>query len=60
MIYARVAVEDRRTEFANDFIVSELARLDEFVGEGIGVEHVEAQLAKHGGDGGFACGDASG
>jgi hypothetical protein len=59
-IYASVVGEDRGAEFANDFVVSGLAGLDEFVGEGIGVEDVEAQFAKHGGDGGFSCGDASG
>src|SRR5258706_2579720 len=58
-VYATVVVENGAAEFANDFIVSGLAGLDEFVGKGIGVEHIEAQFAKHSCDGGFGWFDAS-
>jgi hypothetical protein len=59
-IDASVAVSDGRAEFAKDFVVSGLAGLDEFVREGIGVENCEAHFAQHGGDRGFAAGNAAG
>jgi hypothetical protein len=59
-IYTSVVVHDRWAEFANDVVVSGLAGFEKFVSEGIGVEYVEAEFSKHGGDCRFACGDASG
>src|SRR5712691_2870007 len=47
-------------KFLKDFAVSRLAWLDEFVGEGVGVEDGETHFAKHGGDGAFAAGDSTG
>jgi hypothetical protein len=58
-IDAIVWIEDGGAEFAEDFVVGRLAGLDEFVREGIGVENVEAEFAQHGGDRGFAGGDAA-
>jgi hypothetical protein len=51
---------DVRAEFAEDFVVSGLARLHEPVRDGVGIEDREAEFAKHGGNGAFAAGDAAG
>ena len=47
-------------EFAEDFVVSRLAGLDQTVRDGIGVEDREAEFAKYGGNGALAAGDATG
>jgi len=49
-----------RAEFLEDFVVGRQARLDEPMGQGVGVEDGEAHFAEHGGDGAFAAGDAAG
>jgi hypothetical protein len=59
-VYASAGASDRRAEFTEDFVVSGLARLDEFVRQGVRVQDGEAEFAEHGGDGAFAAGDAAG
>jgi hypothetical protein len=51
---------DGRAEFAEDFVVCGLSRLDELVREGVRVQNGEAEFAEHGSDGAFAAGDAAG
>ncbi len=50
-------VHDGRSEFAENFIVGGLAGLDEFVGEGIGIEDGKTHVPQHGRDGALAAGD---
>ena len=57
---AAAGVGDGRPEFLKNFVIGRLAGLYELVGEGVGIEDGEAQVAEHGGDGAFAAGDASG
>ena len=59
-VNAAAGSEDGRAECLEDVVVSGLAGLDEFVGEGIGVEDGETEFAEHGGDGAFAAGDSTG
>jgi hypothetical protein len=59
-VNAAVCGEYGLAEFLEDFCVRRLARLDEFVREGVGVEDGEAHFAQHSGYGAFAAGDASG
>ncbi len=59
-INAAGALGEIGAEFAKDFVVSRLAALHQFVGDGIGVEDGEAEFAKHGGNGALAAGDAAG
>jgi hypothetical protein len=47
-------------EFLEDLVVGRIARLDEPMSQGIGVEDGEAHFAQHGGDCAFATGDSTG
>jgi len=57
---ASAGAGDRRAEFAENFVVTGLARLDELMRQGVRVEDRKAEFAEHGGDGAFAAGDAAG
>ena len=52
--------EDGIAKFANDFVVSGLAWLEQLVAEGIHFQDHAILVAEQGGDGGFAGGDAAG
>jgi len=52
--------EDGLSEFLEDLVVGRIARLDEPMSQGIGIEDGEAHFAQHGGDGAFAAGDSTG
>lgn len=54
------AGSDLLTEFLEDFPKCRLARLDELMAEGVGVEDGEAKFAEDGGDTAFAAGDSTG
>jgi len=47
-------------EFLEDLVVGGIARLDEPMSQGIGIEDREAHFAQHSGDGAFAAGDSTG
>jgi len=59
-VNAAVPGKHRLAEFLEDLVVSRLARLNELVGEGIGVEDRKAKFAEHGSNGAFAAGDSTG
>jgi hypothetical protein len=59
-VHAAILGKHRLAEFVDDFVVGWLAGLDQFVGQGVGVEDREAHVAQHGGDGAFAAGDSTG
>src|SRR5882762_9161141 len=59
-VNAAIGGHHPRAEFLEDFVVGRQARLDEPMGQGVGVEDGEAHFAEHGGDGAFAAGDAAG
>jgi hypothetical protein len=57
---AAIAAENALAEFLDDICESRLTGLDEFMGEGVGIEDGEAEFAQHGGNGAFAAGDSTG
>src|SRR5260370_32273931 len=58
-VHADTSGDHRLPKFLNDVAVSGLARLDELMSEGVGVQDRESHFAQHGGHGAFAAGDST-
>jgi hypothetical protein len=57
---AAIGSQHGLAEFLSDLGVGWLTGLDELVGEGVGVEDGESQIAQHSSDGAFAAGNSTG